>query len=118
MSLWKHVASLGRKPSASQKCDLLECRHRLRLRLSAFERKSSAFMLLDDDTQWTRVTGEVAGDIDSDNDESNDTSDDEGVGEVTVHLESRMVSLPSSLVPGEIQRLGLTTIAGQEEKLR
>ena len=75
-------------------------------------------MLLDDDAQWTRVTGEVAGDIDSDNDESNNTSDDEGVGEVTVHPESQMVSLPSSLVPGEIQRLGLTTIAGQEEKLR
>ena len=73
-------------------------------------------MLLDDDAQWTTGSGKIADDVD--NDESSITSDFEEAGEATVHPETMMVSLPSSLAPGEIKRLGLTVIAEQEERLR
>ncbi|KIM74299.1 hypothetical protein PILCRDRAFT_14559 [Piloderma croceum F 1598] len=49
-SLQKHVTSLGRKLSASQKHDLLERWNHLAVRISAFEWKRLGFLMLDDDT--------------------------------------------------------------------
>jgi hypothetical protein len=80
-----------------------------------FERKASAFMALDDDTRWTTVSGKAG---DDDDEEYSEMSDDDGIGEVAMHPEARTVSLPSSLAPGEIERLGLTGIAEQESQLR
>jgi hypothetical protein len=117
-SLQKHVKSLGQKPSASQKHDLLERRNRLAVRMSTFERKGSGFLMLDDDTRWSTGTGKVGND--EDDAESSDwaDSDEDEIEQVVVHPEARQVTLPSALAPGEIQRLGITGIAEQEAELR
>jgi hypothetical protein len=116
MSLQKHVKSLGRKPSSTQRHDLLQRRHRLTVRMASFEQKVLAFMALDDETAWSTANAKVR--EDSEDEAYADESDDEEMGEVAIHPESQMLSLPSSLAPGEIDRLGLTGIAEQEGKLR
>jgi len=60
----KHVKSLGQKPSASQKHNLLERWNCLAVRMSTFERKGSGFLMLDDDTRWSTGTGKVGNDED------------------------------------------------------
>lgn len=110
----KHISTLRRKPSAAEKAELLERRRRLMLRITSFERKGNAFLKLDDDVWWaTEVNRESPEDDDS------YCSEDSDADNVPDDMpETKALALPSSLAPGEIERLGLGDLAGQEAALR
>ena len=80
------------------------------LRITSFERKGNAFLKLDNDVCWvTEVNRESPEDDDS---YSSKDSDADDVPDDM--LETKVLALPSSLAPGEIERLGLSDLAGQE----
>lgn len=110
----KHISTLRRKPSAAEKAELLERRRRLMLRIASFERKGNSFLNLDDDVQW--VTDVVRESPEDDDGYYSEDSDADAVPEDMP--ETKALALPSSLAPGEIERLGLDNLAGQEAALR
>jgi hypothetical protein len=114
VGLQKHLLSLRRKPSAAEKAELLERRRRLMLRITSFGRKGNAFLKLDEDVQWMEDADREA--EEDDDSYHSEVSDAEDVPEIMP--ETRLLALPSSLAPGEIDRLGLVDLARQEEQLR
>ena len=114
MALQQHALSLKHKPSANEKGELLERRRRLMVRITSFERKASTFLNLDDSTKWMSDPELDPGD-DGDGEYSDD-SDEEDVPKT--HPEKQSLALPSSLAPGEINRLGLMDLARKESELR
>ena len=114
VSLQKHISTLRQKPSAAEKVELLERQCHLMVRITTFERKGNAFLKLDDHVCWvTEVDGESM-----EEDEiyySNDANADDLLKTM---LETKALALPSSLAPGEIERLGLNELAGKEAALR
>src|ERR1700722_9177055 len=117
-SLQMHVKSLGQKTSAAQKNDLLKCRNRLAVRISAFEWKGLGFLMLDDDTRWSTGSGKVENDADEAESSDLDESNEDEIEQVVVHPEQCQITLPSALAPGEIQRLGIIGIAEEECQLQ
>jgi hypothetical protein len=113
MLLQCHVASLGRTCSIAQKNELLDRRRKLEARISTYEHRISVLMKLDDDTQWS----EHISDMDT---ESEETSEDllELYPDGWFTPERERITLPSSLAPGEIERLSLNSIAMMEAELR
>lgn len=114
VGLQTHIGTLGRRQSAAKKAELLERRRRLLLRITSFERRGNAFLNLDDEVRWL-AEDERGGDENDEGDYSDD-SDAEDVPEDVP--ETKALALPSSLAPGEIGRLGLNDLAGQEAALR
>ena len=114
VGLQKHIVTLRKKPSATEKAELLERRRRLILRITSFERKGNACFKLDDDVRWmTDVNGE------GEEEEDSHYSDESDVEDVPEDMpETRALALPSSLAPGEIEQLGLVDLARQESALR
>jgi hypothetical protein len=94
----------------------LDRRRRLTVRIASFERKGDTFLNLDDDVRWVTETGKELAEAASDDDVFSDDSDDPD--EPESRPEMKVLTLPSSLGPGEIERLGLTSIAKQEAALR
>lgn len=113
VGLQKHLLSLRRKPSPSEKAEVLERRRRLMLRITSFERKGNAFLKLDEDVQWMGDADEEEEDDDS---YRSEVSNVEEVPEIMP--ETRLLAVPSSLAPGEIDQLGLVDLARQEAELR
>ena len=82
------------------------------LRITSLERKGNAFLKLDEDVQWM-------GDADEEEDDDGYRSEVSNVEEVPeIMPETRLLAVPSSLAPGEIDRLGLVDLARQEAELR
>ena len=113
VGLQKHLSSLRRKPSPGEKAEVLERRRRLMLRITSFERKGNAFLKLDEDVQWM---GDADEEEEDDDGYRSEVSDVEEVLEIMP--ETRLLAVPSSLAPGEIDRLGLVDLARQEAELR
>jgi hypothetical protein len=114
VGLQKHISTLRRKPSVVEKAELLEQRCRLTVRITAFERKGNPFLKLDDHVRWaTEVDGESA---EEDDIYYSDDSDADDPPETMP--ETKALALPSSLVPGEIEQLGLDKLAGKEAALQ
>jgi hypothetical protein len=113
MLLQRHVATLGRTCSVAQKNDLLDRRRKLEARISNYENRISIIMKLDDDAQWLEHTADVGP-------ESEEASQDilELHPDGWFTPERERVTLPSSLAPGEVERLSLNTIAMMEAELR
>jgi hypothetical protein len=84
------------------------------LRITSFGRKGNAFLKLDEDVQWMEDADREA--EEDDDSYHSEVSDAEDVPEIMP--ETRLLALPSSLAPGEIDRLGLVDLARQEEQLR
>jgi hypothetical protein len=114
VGLQKHIGTLGRRQSATEKAELLERRRRLLQRITSFERKGNAFLNLDDEVCWmVEVNREGEGD------DEGHYSDDSGAEDVPEDMpETKALGLPSSLAPGEIERLGLGDLASREATLR
>jgi len=85
------------------------------LRITSFERKGNAFLKLDDDVHWMEEIDGEDGE-EEDGGQYSDESDAEDIPEDIP--ESKALALPSSLAPGEIERLGLVALAGQEAELQ
>ena len=85
----------------------------LLLHITTFEWKGNAFLNLDDDARWvTDVNTESAEEDEMYySKESNDNVPES-------MLETRLLALPSSLAPGEIEWLRLGDLAGQEAALQ
>jgi hypothetical protein len=114
VGLQKHILTLRRKPSTVEKAELLERRRRLTVRMTGFERKGNAFLKLDDNVRWlTEVDGES---MEEDEIYYSDDTDADDLPETMP--ETKGLALPSSLAPGEIERLGLADLARQEATLR
>lgn len=113
VGLQKHFSSLRRKPSPGEKAEVLERRRRLMLRITSLERKGNAFLKLDEDVQWM---GDADEEEEDDDGYRSEVSDVEEVPEIMP--ETRLLAVPSSLAPGEIDRLGLVDLARQEAELR
>lgn len=114
VGLQKHISTLRRKPSAAEKAELLERRRRLAVRITAFERKGNAFLKLDDHVCWVTEVDEES--VEEDEIYYSDDSDADDLPETMP--ETKALALPSSLAPGEIERLGLDELAGKEAALR
>ena len=114
VGLQKHISSLKRNPSATEKAELLERRRRLMLRITSFDRKGSTFLNLDENVNWIDdVDGEAEDDDDGPYSEDSETE------EVPEKMpETKSLALPSSLAPGEIDRLGIVDLARREAALR
>jgi hypothetical protein len=99
--------------SVPQKTELLDRRRKLEARISNYENRMSLLMKLDDDTQWS----EQISDIDPQSAEASDNV-------LELHPdgwftpERERLTLPSSLAPGEIERLSLHSIVMMEAELR
>jgi uncharacterized protein YjiS (DUF1127 family) len=116
MLLQCHVASLGSTCSVAQKNELLDRRRKLEARITAYENRISVIMRLDDDTQWSIQEGNIA-DMDPKVAESSDDLG-EDYGDEWLVPEKERITLPSSLAPGEIERLSIELIAMVEAELR
>ena len=116
MLLQRHVASLGSTCSVAQKNELLDRRHKLEARITAYENRISVIMRLDDDTQWSIQEGNIA-DMDPKVTESSDDLGEDYANEWLVPEKER-ITLPSSLAPGEIERLSIQSITMVEAELR
>jgi hypothetical protein len=82
------------------------------LRIASFERKGSAFLKLDEDVHWI-------GDVEAEEDDSSHYSEDSDAEDIPENTpETKSLALPSSLGPGEVNRLGLVDLARQEAELR
>jgi hypothetical protein len=76
VGLQKHIVTLRKKPSATEKAELFERRRRLILRITSFERKGNACFKLDDDVRWmTDVNGEGEEEEDSHYSDESDVED-------------------------------------------
>jgi hypothetical protein len=110
----KHISTLRRKPSAVEKAELLEQRCHLTMRITTFEWKGNAFLQLDDHVHWvTEVNGESM-----EEDEIYYSNDSDADDLPKTMLETKALALPSSLAPGDIERLGLDKLAGKEAALQ
>lgn len=107
---------MGRNHSTAQRNDLLERRRKLETRISAYEQRISYIVKLDDDVRWSRQAGKRS-DIGL---ASGDISDDDGddYPEDWFTPEKERLTLPSSLAPGERERLSLDAVANVEWELR
>jgi hypothetical protein len=84
------------------------------LRITSFERKGNTFFNLDEDVNWIE---DVEGD--ADDDDESQYSEDSEIEDIPEKMpETKSLALPSSLAPGEIDRLGLVDLARQEAALR
>jgi len=107
---------MGRNCSTAQKTDLLDRRRKLEARIGTYEQRISYIMKLDDDVQWSALAGKTP-DLDPQLGEPfDDLLDDYPEGWFTP--EKEQITLPSTLAPGEIERLSLHSIAGVEAELR
>ena len=113
MLLQRHVVSLGTTCSVAQKNEILDRRRKLEARISNYENRISVIMKLDDDTQWSEHIPDVGP-------ESEEVSEDilELHPEGWFTPERERITLPSSLAPGEIDRLSMNTLAMVEAELR
>jgi len=107
---------MGRRLSTIQKTDLLKQRQRLESRITSFEQCMVTLLNVSDDTRWITVAGNIRV-IDHSEDELSDV-DSSTFSEMTITPEADMLSLPSSLGPGEIHRQSLDSIAIVEAELR
>lgn len=101
--------------TAREKASLLERRRRLTIRINAFNRKADGFLKLDGDVRWSSGAGK-AGPRAADT--SLEDSESEEDPECEFDIESKMLPMPSSLAPGELQRLDLVDLGRREETLR
>ena len=115
MSLVRHIKSMGQRLSTIQKTDLLKQRQRLESRITSFEQCMVTLLNVSDDTRWITVAGNIRA-IDHSEDELSDV-DSSTFSEMTITPEADMLSLPSSLGPGEIHRQSLDSIAIVEAEL-
>lgn len=116
MLLRSHIASLGKRLSTAQKTELLDRRRRLESRISSFEQHIGVLMNVSDDMQWSNSAGKLR-DMQDSSDYSSD-DDSTTVPEISITPEQDMISLPSSLAPGEINRHSLQRLAEVEGELR
>ena len=100
---------MGQRLSTIQKTDLLKQRQRLESRITSFEQCMVTLLNVSDDTRWITVAGNIRA-IDHSEDELSDV-DSSTFSEMTITPEADMLSLPSSLGPGEIHRQSLDSIA-------
>src|SRR6202044_3443971 len=116
MLLQRHVTSLGSTYSVAQKNDLPDRRHKLEARITSYEQHISVIIKLDDDTQWSTQDGNIP-DMDP---QPGEASDDllELYPDGWFSPERERITLPSALVPGEIDRLLLQPLSMIEAKLR
>ena len=111
--LKRYIHSLGSSLSADQRNQLLDRRRRLEVRILSYEQKVSALMHIDDHTQWLDQDVNTAP---IDPELSDNSSDFNLDGSFTP--ERDQIMLPSSLAPGEIERLSIQPIAIVECELR
>jgi hypothetical protein len=116
MLLRSHIVSLGKRLSTAQKTEILDRRRRLESRISSFEQHIGVLMNVSDDVRWSNEAGKLRAMQDS----SDDPSDDDTTTgpEMSITPEQDMISLPSSLAPGEIERYSLQRLAEVEGELR
>lgn len=115
MLLQHHVTSLGSTCLIAQKNELLDRRCKLEARVTTYENRISVIMKLDDDTQWSIQDRNIP-DMDPQVAESSDNISDLYPEDILLPEKER-ITLPSSLAPGEIQRLSLKSIAKIEAEL-
>src|SRR6202050_2978783 len=115
MLLQRHVTSLGSTYSVAQKNDLLDRRRKLEARITMYEHRISVIIKMDDDTQWSTQDGKIP-DMDP---QPGDALDDllELYPDSWFTPERHRITLPSALVPGEIDRLSLQPFAMIEAEL-
>jgi hypothetical protein len=118
MSLRRHIKSLGRRLSTAQKTDLLKQRQRLELRITTFEQHMTIILHVSDDTRWTRSAGKIRTMDDSEDEWSDSDVEASTFPEMVITPELDMLSLPSSLAPGEIHCKSLDSISTVEAELR
>jgi hypothetical protein len=89
---------------------------RLESRISLFEQHIGVLMNVSDDMQWSNSARKLCNMQDS----SDYSSDDDSitVPEISITPEHNMISLTSSLAPGEINRHSLQRLAEVEGELR
>jgi hypothetical protein len=116
MLLQRHVISLGNTCSIAQKNELLDRRRKLEARITAYENRISVIMKLDNDTQWFIQDGNIL-DIDPQVAELSEDLADLHPDEWLIPEKER-ITLPSSLAPGEIERLSIASLARIEAELR
>lgn len=116
MLLRTFIKSLGRRPTATQRTEILNKRRRLESRITTFEQRLAVLMDVPDDVQWSGAAGKRRTDPESADSVSDDGSTVDA--ETVFTPEQDMISLPSSLAPGEIERISLHAIAGIEAELR
>ena len=116
MLLQRHVVTLGSTYSVAQKNDLLDRRRKLEARITAYEHRISVIIKLDDDTQWSTQDGKIP-DMDP---QPAEASDDllELYPDGWFTPKREQITLPSTLAPGEINRLSLQPFAMIEAELR
>ena len=107
------MKALGSTSSPTQQNELLDKRRRLEARIIAYEQRISVIMKLDDDIQFLSSDGNII-EIDAKSSDEPSESDIEG----SFTPESEVIILPSSLAPGQIDRLSLHSIAFIESELR
>ena len=107
------MKALGSTSSPTQQNELLDKRRRLEARIIAYEQRISVIMKLDDDIQFLSADGNII-EIDAKSSDEPSESDIEG----SFTPESEVIILPSSLAPGQIDRLSLHSIAFIESELR
>jgi hypothetical protein len=118
MSLRRHIKSLGRRLSTAQKTDLLKQRQRLESRITTFEQHMTIVLHVSDDTRWTKSAGKIRTMDDSEDEWSDSDVGSSTFPEMLITPELDMLSLPSSLAPGEIHRKSLDSISTVEAELR
>ena len=107
--------TVQRKSTAAERRDLRDQRCRLQNRIDNLEKKADSFLKLDYLTEWRAEKGKESDDgYESSGYDSDDVSDS---GRDAKAPELATLPLPSSLAPGEVERLGLTKIAQQEASL-
>jgi len=116
MLLQRHISTLGSSLTIPQKNDLLDRHHKLEGRIAAYEQRISVIMKLDDDTIWSDEDGNIRN-IDPQEDEMSDDILDFG-SDGWFTPETKRITLPSALAPGEIDRLSLKSLARIEAELR
>lgn len=116
MLLQSHIKSLGKRLSTAQQTDVLNRRRRLESRITAFENRITVIMDISEDTRWSKEAGKIRIIPDS----SDELSDEDSTTweEVKWTPEHDIISLPSSLAPGEIERHSLQAVATLEAELR
>lgn len=107
---------MGRNCTTAQKTDLIDRRCKLEARISNYEQRISYIVKLDDDVNWSIQAGKVPNFDHDPNDDMDDLSEDYPEGWFTP--EKERLTFPSSLAPGEIDRLSLTGITNVEAELR
>lgn len=115
LSIIKFASTIGKRATARERASLLERRRRLTVRINAFNRKAEGFLKLDADVRWSTSAGKVGHRA---VDPSLDVSDSDENPECDIDIETKMLPMPSSLAPGELQRLDLVDLGAKEDALR